>query len=568
MLKGIGASPGIGIGRAFIIKAQDISYTPHEVADTDKELRRYRDAVEAFCAATEEKAVQMQKSIGEKEAEILRGHILMIRDPYMNGEIEKLIAAGQCAESALETVCDMFIQVFSSAEDELTNQRAADVRDIKDGILRILLKVEETDLSAAPPNTVLVAKELTPSMTAGIHKENISAILTETGGSTSHSAILARALEIPAVLSVPGVLDMVEEGTPLIVDGGEGAVFIDPEPDKAVAYAQKREAFLNEREALGKFLHKETVTADGAKLELLANIGTPEDALKAVDCGAEGVGLFRTEFLYMDKTSLPTEEEQFEAYKQAALIMKGKPLIIRTLDIGGDKEIPYLGLEKEENPFLGFRAVRFCLQRKELYRHQLRALLRASAFGDIRMMVPLVTCVEELRAVKALVEELKTELEQAGIAYNKNLKVGVMIETAAASQIADLLAAEADFFSIGTNDLTQYTMAVDRGNSKVAYLYSHYQPAVLRSIRHIIDCAARAQIPVGMCGEAAADTLFIPLLIAFGLDEFSVSPTSVLAARKVISLWSRQEAEKLAQAVMALTTEREVKQLLEKSKKG
>lgn len=567
MLKGIGASPGIGIGRVMLIKEQSLSYTPCKVEDTQAELERYQQAIVVFCHQTQQKAAQIYKAVGEKEAEILKGHILMIQDPYMNGEIEKLILDGQCAESALEAICDMFISVFSSAEDELTNQRAADVQDIKDAILRILLKVKEPDLSAIPPGTVLAAKELTPSMTAGIHKENIAGIITQTGGRTSHSAILARALEIPAVLSIPKITETIKENDAVIIDGLEGCVYVNPEIEQVAAYTIKRDAFIKERKALGQFIGKKTITQDGVRIKLCANIGSAEDALKAADCDAEGVGLFRTEFLYMDKSAVPSEEEQFEAYKKAALVMKNKPVIIRTLDIGGDKEIPYLGLEKEENPFLGFRAIRFCLKRQDLYREQLRALLRASAFGDIRIMVPLITCVEELRSVKALLAEIKTELKEKNIPFNNDMKLGVMIETPAAALLADLLAKEADFFSIGTNDLTQYTMAVDRGNNKVAYLYSHYHPAVLRSIQHITSCAALAKIPVGMCGEAAADPLLLPLLIAFGLDEFSVSPTSVLATRKNISLWDKPSAQALAQEALQLSTEVQVQQLLEKSRR-
>lgn len=567
MLKGIGASPGIGIGRILLVKEHSLNYTPSQVSDIQSELARFRAAVESFRTKTHEKADKMAQSVGEKEAEILRGHVLMIQDPYMTGEIEKLIEGGQCAESALEAICDMFINVFSSAEDELTNQRATDVKDVKEGILRILLGVEETDLSGAPQGTVLVARELTPSMTACINKENVVGIITETGGKTSHSAILARALEIPAVLSAEQITQAVGDKQAVILDGSEGIVIVDPEIEQVTEYTRRRDEFIKERRALGKFIGKDTKTADGRRVELAANIGTPQDAQKALDSDAEGVGLFRTEFLFMDKTSLPGEEEQFEAYKKAALIMKGKPVIIRTLDIGGDKEIPYLGLQKEENPFLGFRAVRFCLKREDIYKTQLRALLRASAFGDVRIMIPLVTCVEEVTAVKTLIKQCMAELDGEHIKYDRNIKTGVMMETSAAAVIADLLAKEADFFSIGTNDLTQYTMCVDRGNPSVAYLYSHYNPAVLRAIRRIIECGKKEGIPVGMCGEAASDPLLIPMLISFGLDEYSVSPTAVLATRKAISMWNKQEADALANKVMNLKTEAEAAALLKQSKR-
>ena len=562
MLKGINASDGYGIGKALIVRELDLKYTPRTGCDPDAELKRYREAVAVFCQKTEKMAERIRNTVGEKEAGILSGHIQMIQDPYMTSEIEKQIAEGTCAESALESICDMFIMVFSSADDELTKQRAADVRDVKSTVLSILLGTEETDISAAPARTVLVAKDLTPSMTAGMNRENVVGIVTESGGRTSHSAILARAMGIPAVLSVPGALAAVADGDEVIVDGCAGDVLVRPAKPEIDSYTQKRVAFIEERKALSRFIGKETRTADGVKLELVANIGNAEDAAKVVECDGEGVGLFRTEFLFMDRSSMPSEEEQFEAYKKAALILKGKPVIIRTLDVGGDKDIPYLGLKKEENPFLGFRAVRYCLGNRERYLLQLRALVRASAFGDVRIMIPLVTSVDEVRQVRALVRGIMEQFEREGVAFNRDLKIGVMIETPAASLIADLLAEEADFFSIGTNDLTQYTMAVDRGNADVAYLYSTYDPAVLRSIRHIIACGKAAGIPVGMCGEAAADRRMIPLLIAFGLDEFSVSPTSVLPARKEISKWTVKKAEKLAEKVMALKTESDVRAAL------
>lgn len=563
MIKGIGASTGIGIGKIVIIQEQSLAYKKQTVENKESELKRYKEAVELFSHKTTKMAEDMKSRVGEKEAEILEGQLMMIEDPSMEMEVENLIQEGQCAEAALEAVCDRFIQMFSSVEDELTNQRVTDIYDIKTRMLKILLKIEEVDMSTLPANTVLVARDLTPSMTAGIHKENVVGILTEVGGKTSHSAILARALEITAVLSISNVLEQVKLGDMVIVDGSEGEVFINPDLNQVHTYTEKRKKYLEEKKALTQFFGRQTKTADGIQVELVANIGKPEDVVRVLECDGEGVGLFRTEFLFMDRSSLPSEEEQFEAYKKAAMGLEGKPIIIRTLDVGGDKEIPYLGLQKEENPFLGYRAVRFCLDKQEIYRSQLRALLRASAFGEIKIMVPLVTCLEELRSVKHKIEELKVELKQEGIAYKENIPVGVMIETPAASLIADILAKEADFFSIGTNDLTQYTMAVDRGNAKVAYLYSTYQPAVLRSIQRIIMEGKKAGIMVGMCGEAAAEPRLIPLLLSFGLEEFSVNPTSVLATRKVIAGWSKEEADKAAEKVMALDTEAEVLQCLE-----
>ena len=558
MLKGIGASDGIGIGRVMLIVEQSLKYTPTTVTDVDAELKRYREAVDRFCENTMQQAESIRKSTGDKEAEILEGHIAIIRDPFMGGEIEKLIQAQQCAEAAVEQICQMFIDMFSATGDDLTMQRAADVRDIKDGVLSILLGVQEVKISDAPAGTVLVCKELTPSMTAGIRKENIVGIITETGSQTSHSAILARALEIPAVLSVSGAVTQLSSGEQVIVDGKAGSVITAPSPEEVETYTSKREAFLRERRELENYRGKKTLNADGTEFELFCNIGTPKDANKAVEADGEGVGLFRTEFLFMDRDRLPTEDEQFESYKQASLILKGKPLIIRTLDIGGDKDIPYLGLAKEENPFMGFRAIRYCLKNRDMFKSQIKAILRASAFGDIRIMFPLITAVEELRAGKALVEEAKADLKASDIAFDENIRVGVMTETAASGVIADLLAKEADFFSIGTNDLTGYTMAADRGNGDVSYLYSPFQPSVLRMIRSIITCGRAEGIPVGMCGEAAANPMMIPLLISFGLTEFSVSAPSVLKVRKNIAKWTKAEADAIAEKVMSMTTEADI----------
>lgn len=429
MLNGTPASDGIGIGKVLIIEEHSLEYTPKTVEDTDAESQRFRNAVDEFCKNTLEQAENLRKSTGDKEVEILEGHIAIIKDPYLCGEIEKLIDDGQCAESALEHMCDMFIAMFSAADDELTKQRAADVRDIKTGVLSILLGVQEVKISSAPSGTVLVAKELTPSMTAGINKDNIVGIITETGGKTSHSAILARALEIPAVLSVENAVSKLENGQQVIVDGIEGIVIDSPDEVQLENYTQKRNVFLTERRELENYRGRKTVSASGEEYELFCNIGKPDDAVKAVESDGEGVGLFRTEFLFMDRNSIPTEDEQFDAYKKAALILKDKSLIIRTLDIGGDKDLPYLGLAKEENPFMGFRAIRYCLKNRDLFKTQLRAILRASAFGDIKIMFPLITTVDELREGKALVEEVKSELREKEIKFNENIQVGVMMET-------------------------------------------------------------------------------------------------------------------------------------------
>ena len=562
MNKGIAGSAGYGVGKVVIISDAKPEYENRTITDTDAEIKRYDDAVAAFTEKTHAMAEAMKESVGEHNAEILEGHILLLTDPGMDEITKGSIMSGTCAEAAFESTCDMFAGMFQMADDELTRQRATDIGDIKVRMLKILTGTPDVNISEVPAGTILVAEDLTPSMTAGIVKENVAGIITAVGGKTSHSAILARALEIPAVLSVDGIVDKVSDGMTAVVDGCDGICILDPSQDEIDEYQAKREKYLSDKALLEVYRGKDTVTADGVKVHLYGNIGNPEDAKQVAACDGEGVGLFRTEFLFMGASELPSEEEQFQAYKAAAETMEGREVIIRTLDVGGDKDIPYLGLEKEDNPFLGFRAVRYCLQNSDSYRVQLKALLRASAFGDIKIMVPLVTCVDEIRSVKALVKELMAELDAENIAYNKDIQVGAMIETPAASLIADLLAKEADFFSIGTNDLTQYTMAVDRGNAKVAYLYSSYNPAVLRSMKNIIEAANAAGIMVGMCGEAAADPLLIPLLISFGLGEFSVSATSVLATRGTIAKWSKAEADELAAKALSLATEAEVAELL------
>lgn len=554
MYNGIGASAGIGIGRAVLVRLPDLDYSHVVFQGAQAEKARLSAAAAAFTERTSAMAEAMRDRVGEKQAEILLGQIMMLGDPFMTSQMNDFIDQGACAEGALDAVCGMYIDMFSSVEDELTRQRATDVRDLRDRMLAQLLGQAELDLSALPPSAVLVARDLTPSMTAGLKKGAVAGIVTEVGGTTSHSAILARAMELPAVLSVENATALIKEGDSVVVDGGEGQVLVSPGEDILRDYRARREALLAQRADLDLYRGRPTRTADGRAVRLCGNIGSAKDARAVMEATGEGVGLFRTEFLFMDRASLPDEEEQFEAYRAAAEALEGRELIIRTLDVGGDKDIPYLGLEREENPFLGYRAIRYCLGRQDVFAAQLRALLRASAYGDIKIMLPLVTCADELRQAKALLTRLKGELDAEGLPYNREIRVGVMIETPAASLIADLLAREADFFSIGTNDLTQYTMAADRGNAKVSYLGSPYNPAVLRSIRHIIRCGHEAGIPVGMCGEAAADPLMLPLLLSFGLDEFSVGASAILPTRKLLSKWSAEEAGRLTAEVMELSS--------------
>lgn len=563
MYKGIAGSEGIGIGTVILIEEHEINIETKRVEETGAEIERLQNAIEKFVADTNVMAEKMDITVGKKDADILRGHIQMLQDPMIEEQISALIISEKItAEMAVEQVLEQTAEMFSQIPDELLQQRATDFRDIKTRMLKILLGIEDVDISQVPAGTVIVARDLTPSMTAGINPENIEGILTEVGGRTSHSAILARAMEVPAVLSIENICSIAKNGDKVVLDGTSGEAILNPDDETVEKFKKMYSDYQNEKALLKEYAGKPSQTKDGVKVELVCNIGKPADANKAVECDGEGIGLFRTEFLFMDRDSMPTEEEQFEAYKEVAEKMKGKPVIIRTLDIGGDKDVPYLGLEHEDNPFLGFRAIRYCLQRKDIYDIQLKALLRASAFGKIKIMVPLVTGVDELRQVKAMIKDIMAELDKEGVAYNKNIEVGVMMETPAACMMADALAKEAAFFSIGTNDLTGYTMAVDRGNAKVAYLYSTYNPAVLRAIKRIIECGKKEGIMVGMCGEAAADSKLIPLLLAFGLDEFSVSATSVLKTRKTISDCTMDECKALADKVMECVTEEEVLEIL------
>ncbi|MCI7730518.1 phosphoenolpyruvate--protein phosphotransferase [Enorma burkinafasonensis] len=565
MYEGVNASEGIGIGTVVLAVEPDLSFEPHAVEDAAAEKARYQAALDVFCKKTEAQAERMKVTVGENEAEIMSGHIMLAQDPGLMDGINAAIDGGTCAEQALVETSTMFENMFLSMDDEMFRLRAADIADIRTGILAELLGRDVVDLSALPAGSIIVVHDLTPSMTATIDKENVAGIVTEVGGRTSHSAIIARALEIPAVLSVANACGALHNGMTVVVDGINGHVLAEPDEATLADYQARAAAFAEEKHALEAFRGKPTVTADGDKKVLACNIGNPEDAKGAVDHDAEAIGLFRSEFLFMDAKELPTEDEQFEAYRKAAVTLKGAPVIIRTLDVGGDKEIPYLKLQKEDNPFMGYRAVRYCLDNSDEYKVQLRALLRASAFGDIKIMIPLVTCVEEVRQVKALVEECKEELRCEGRKFDENIEVGVMMETAAAANIADLLAEEAAFFSIGTNDLTGYTMASDRGNDKVSYLYSWYYPAVLRAIKNIITNGVKAGIMVGMCGEAAADPLLTPLLLSWGMEEFSVSAPSILRTRKTISQWSKADADALEAEVMQLKTAEEVKAALQKA---
>lgn len=559
MLKGLGVSDGIGIGNAVILYEEKPNAAKKPISNTEKELQRLKQAIKKSVSDTEKLVSEAETRIGRKETDILKGQILILNDSFFTDDITNTIKTEKvCGEYATELVCEKYIKTFSSMEDDLMSQRAADIKDIKNRLQRILMGIETVDISLLPKESILIAEELTPSATVKMNPKNVVGIVTECGGKTSHSAILARALEIPAVVGVTGIVAAVKNGDTVIADGFKGSVIINPDNKTNGEYHERQNLLRKRQESLKEYLGKPSRSADGRLFKVYANVGQSGDIAKAVENDAEGIGLYRTEFLFMGRTQVPPEDEQFNEYRKAAKAMDGKPVVIRTLDIGGDKNIPYLGLEKEKNPFLGYRGIRFCLGHPDIFRPQLRALLRASAYGNIRIMLPFITCLDEVRRTKEIVGGIMEELKREDIGYNESIKIGVMVETASASLIADILVNEVDFFSIGTNDLTQYTMSVDRGNKNVSYLYSHFQPAVLRSIRHVINCGKKSGICVGMCGEAAGDPFMIPLLMSFGLNEFSVSPPSVLKVRQNISQYSIKKAGNIADNVMSRKTFQEI----------
>lgn len=565
MLRGIGTSKGIGIGKALIIHKCKNAVSRVKINDTEAEVDKFNEAVEKFIQETNELVDKLSQKLNgdDKNALVLKNQEYLIRDPeFTSGVISAITNDKLNAEAAVEDTCEMLKNIFLSFNNDTMTQRVADIEDMKQSLIAIMQGQKHIDLTKLSDNTVIIADEIHPSMTANMDTEHIAGIISEKGGDTSHASILARALEIPAVLSVKDICSKIAEGEEVIVDGAYGEVFVNPTPITLKIYNKKKKAYDERVKELKKYIDKQTVTRDGRKVMLAANIGNADEAAKAVKAGAEGVGLFRTEFLFMNKQALPTEEEQYNEYKKAAVVLDGRQLTIRTLDIGGDKDIPYMGLTKELNPFLGYRAIRFCLDRVDIFTTQLRAVLRASAYGNIRIMIPMITSVTEVQAVKKIINGICRDLDKKDIKYDKDIKIGVMIETPAAAIMADVLAHEVDFFSIGTNDLTQYTLAVDRGNENVAYLYSALNPAVIRSIKHIIECAHNAGIEAGMCGEAAADERMIPLLLNFGLDEFSVTVSRVLETRKEIASWSSKEVKEITENVMNYSEEKEVSNYL------
>lgn len=533
--EGIAASKGYAIGKVHVKKEYQIEIENKKIQNIEEEKVRLKKAIEDSRQQILKVKEKAEKEVGLDKAAVFDSHIMLLDDPEFAGAIESKIEQESInSEKALDDVVEMYMSIFSSMEDEYMKERAADVKDVGKRILHNLVGINLDELSLLDDNTVIVAHDLTPSDTAQLDKNKVIAFLTDIGGRTSHSAIMARTLEIPAIVGLKDITSSVQNGDLVIVDGIKGEVVINPDIDTLKEYEQKKLAFEKEQEELKRLINVETITKAGKKVEVVGNIGKPEDVKQVLENGGEGIGLFRTEFLYMDRDSLPTEEEQFEAYKYVAEKMEGKPVIIRTLDIGGDKKLTYLPLPEEMNPFLGYRAIRLCLDRKEIFKVQLRALLRASAFGNIKIMFPMIACVEEFLEAKKITMECMKELEKENKDFNRDLEIGMMVEVPAAAVAADEFAKHADFFSIGTNDLIQYTMAADRMNEKVSYLYNPLHPAILTLIKNTIDAAHRANKWCGMCGEVAGDERVIPTLVKYGLDEFSMSATSILRAKQII----------------------------------
>ncbi|MFD3155672.1 phosphoenolpyruvate--protein phosphotransferase [Haloimpatiens sp. FM7330] len=533
--EGISASKGYAIGKVVIKTDEEVQIVEKKIEDIGAEKARLKEAVEASREQLMKIKEKAEKEVGADKAAVFESHMMLLDDPEFTGAIEMNIDSNSVnAEKALQDVIDMYMGIFAAMEDEYMRERAADVKDVGKRILNNLAGVKGVDFDSLDENTILVAHDLTPSDTAQLDRNKVIAFLTNIGGRTSHSAIMARTLEIPAVVGLKDITESVKDGDLVIVDGVEGIVEVNPNEETIKKYEEKKEAYAKEKEELKKLINIKTVTKAGKHVEIVGNIGKAEDIHQVLENGGDGVGLFRTEFLYMDREDMPSEEEQFESYKYVAEKTNGGPVVIRTLDIGGDKQLPYLPLPEEMNPFLGYRAIRLCLDRKDIFKVQLRALLRASAYGNIKIMFPMISSVDEFIQAKAVLKECMDELKAEGKDFNENLEVGMMVEIPAAAVAADEFAKYADFFSIGTNDLIQYTLAADRMNEKVSYLYNPLHPAILALIKNTIEAAHRAGKWCGMCGEVAGDERVIPTLVEYGLDEFSMSATSILKAKQII----------------------------------
>jgi len=564
-LQGIAASDGIAIAKVYTLTEPDLTVTKVTVEDSEKEVSRLDDALAASIKDVELIKETALKNLGEEEAQVFDAHLMVLSDPELIGQVKDSITSNKVnAESALKEVTDMFISIFAGMEDNpYMQERAADIRDVSKRILAHLLGVKIPSPATIKDEVIIVAADLTPSDTAQLNRQYVKAFVTDIGGRTSHSAIMARSLEIPAIVGTKEVTSIAKDGDIIIVDGLAGDVFLNPSEEVIAEYRAKAEAFAAQQAEWEKLKDSKTYTKDGHQVELAANIGTPKDLEGVVNNGAEGVGLYRTEFLYMDSHEMPTEEEQFEAYKAVLEGMNGKPVVVRTMDIGGDKELPYLPLPHEMNPFLGYRAIRISLNEPEMFRTQLRALLRASVYGKLRIMFPMIATLNDFRGAKALLEEEKAKLIAEGVAVSDDIQVGIMIEIPAAAVLAHQFAKEVDFFSIGTNDLIQYTMAADRMNERVSYLYQPYNPSILTLIKHVIDSAHKEGKWAGMCGEMAGDQTAVPLLVGLGLDEFSMSASSVLKTRSLISKLTLGDMQALAaKAINECATVEEVEALV------
>ncbi|TKH40818.1 phosphoenolpyruvate--protein phosphotransferase [Paenibacillus terrae] len=563
-ISGIAASAGIAIARAFILEHPNYAVERRAVGDVEAEIARLDAALaesQTELEAIKEKTLQ---ELGEKKAEIFASHLLILNDPELIDPVKAKIRDEQLnADYALNEVATQFISMFENMKSAYLQERASDMRDVTKRILNHLLGVHFVSPAEIAEETIVLAEDLTPSDTAQLNREFVKGFATNIGGRTSHSAIMARSLEIPAVVGTKNILSQAKSGDLIIVDGLDGHVFVNPSEEIVAEYKAKQVAYDKQREEWRKLRGEATISVDGVHVELAANIGTPNDVAGVLDNGGEGVGLYRTEFLYMGRDKLPSEEVQYTAYKTVLERMEGKPVVVRTLDIGGDKELPYLDLPKEMNPFLGFRAIRLCLDRQDIFRTQLRALLRASVHGNLRIMFPMIATLNEFRESKAVLLEEKEKLVAAGVAVSEEIQLGIMVEIPSTAVLADQFAKEVDFFSIGTNDLIQYTMAADRMNERVSYLYQPYNPSILRLVKMVIDAAHREGRWVGMCGEMAGDTTAIPLLLGLGLDEFSMSATSILPARSQISKLSRADMEKLAAKALDMQTAEQVVELVQ-----
>ena len=565
MLKGIAASDGIAAAKAYMLVQPDLSFSETTIDDPEAEVSRLNDAVTASKKDLEIIKAKAAENLGDEEAQVFEAHLTILSDPEMLGQISDKIKNDKVnAEAAVKSVTDMFIQMFEGMTDNAYMQeRAGDVRDVTKRLQSHLLGVTMPSPALIDEEVVIVAHDLTPSDTAQLDRKFVKGFITDIGGRTSHSAIMSRTLEIPAIVGSGNATDEVKAGQKVIIDGINGDALVEPTDDELKEYEQKAKDFAAQKAEWARLKDEQSVTADGKQVTLGANIGTPKDVEAATDNGAEAVGLFRSEFLYMDASELPSEDDQFEAYKQAVEGMNGKQVVVRTMDIGGDKELPYLPLPDEQNPFLGYRAIRISLDRQDIFRTQLRALLRASAYGRLAIMFPMIATVKEFKDAKAIFEEEKAKLVADGVKVSDDIEVGMMMEIPAAAMIADKLAKYADFFSIGTNDLIQYSMAADRGNERVSYLYQPYNPSLLRLIKNIIDASHQEGKWTGMCGEMAGDQIAVPLLAGLGLDEFSMSATSILKTRSLLKKLDTTKMKKLSdKAVTECETTEEVVDLV------